>query len=251
MSESNERPRIQSVARAAAILDACARSQHGLLAKEIADQLDLSRQTTYHLLHTLRGVGLVDKAEDQRFRLGLKFGMLAEAFERQLAPPAHLLPHLQALTVRTGEACSLVGWRQSDTVVLAHLPGEHAVRVSDIHTGQAGLAHARASGKLLLALASPGEREEYLRRHPLVALTPKTITDRKRLDTEFDRIRRDMISLDVEGFCEGICCVAAPIQLGFTNFALSISAPADRFRRNRREYIEAVRFETRSVLSPD
>jgi len=52
-------PRVQSAARAMAILVAVAESPPGLRAMEIAQTLGLGRQTTYHLLHTLIGCGML------------------------------------------------------------------------------------------------------------------------------------------------------------------------------------------------
>ena len=51
--------------------------------------------------------------------------------------------------------------------------------------------HARASGKLLLALAPDEVREAYLAAHPLKRLTPSTITRRDELLKAFEQIRAD------------------------------------------------------------
>jgi IclR family transcriptional regulator, acetate operon repressor len=53
------KPRIQSVARAAAVLNAIARSPAGLTAQELSGVTRLSRATTYHLVQTLAAVGYI------------------------------------------------------------------------------------------------------------------------------------------------------------------------------------------------
>jgi IclR family transcriptional regulator, acetate operon repressor len=247
MDVPTEKPRVNSALRTLQILLACAKSENGLLAKEIAERVNTSRQVTYHLLHTLRGAGFVERGPDQRYQLGLSVGTLVEAFERQLAPPARLMSHVQALSSATGEACSVVGWHSGEPVILAFVPGKHAVRVSDIHTGQSGNAHARASGKLLLAFASAETRDEYLDGRALVPLTPNTLTSRSALDEDLRLIRSQGFALDREEFAEGICCIAALAHIGTMHFAFSVSAPTWRFREMEAEYVEAVRSEAEAA----
>jgi IclR family acetate operon transcriptional repressor len=67
-TEDNQlKPRIQSAVRTVAILLAVADSPNGLRAKEIMDRLGLSRQVTYHLIHTMHGTGIIRKNDSNRF----------------------------------------------------------------------------------------------------------------------------------------------------------------------------------------
>ena len=81
------KPRIQSAVRTVSILLAIADSANGLKAKEIMERLALSRQVTYHLIHTMQGTGIIRKNESNRYVLGLAAVSIAEGFSRQLAPP--------------------------------------------------------------------------------------------------------------------------------------------------------------------
>ena len=88
--DSQLKPRIQSAVRTVAILLAVADSPNGLRAKEIMDKLGLSRQVTYHLIHTMHGTGIIRKNDNNKYVLGLAAVSIAEGFHRQLAPPEHL-----------------------------------------------------------------------------------------------------------------------------------------------------------------
>jgi IclR family acetate operon transcriptional repressor len=101
--------------------------------------------------------------------------------------------------------------------------------------------HARASAKLLLALAPEDARERYLAANPLTRMTGRTITTRGELLAEFERIRQAGYSSDLEEFHEGVCCFAAPLARGGAPYALALSAPKDRFEAHRDEYLAAVR----------
>jgi IclR family transcriptional regulator, acetate operon repressor len=233
--------RIRSVARAAQILLFLGEQPDGRTAKETALALALPVPTAYHLLGTLVAEGLLAKDSRRRYHLGPKVGLLCDAFLRQVIPPEYLLGPLHELAETTGETAYVVGWRNDQIVVLASVEGRSAVRVSGLSVGFQGGAHARASGKALLAFAPPGLRESYLRANPLERLTARTIVDPAELRKELARIRKRGCAVDEEEFRDGVACAAAPVLAGGTAIAAySISAPASRFRRGRRELVEAV-----------
>lgn len=240
-SSRNERPaRVQSVARGVAVLMEVAASPAGLTVTEISEALGLSRSTVYHLVHTLGGEGLLSKGDRRRHRLGLRVGALAEGFRRQLTPPDDLLPHVRALAAETSETAYAAGWRDGEIVLFARVPGRHAVTVSEINMGLAGDAHARASGKLLLAFAPPHARVDYLTSHPRRPRTAKTIVDPDEFERELQGIRERGYSVDQEEFIQGVCCLAAPLGDGAFPYAIALSAPTDRFRANFDHYLHVL-----------
>lgn len=241
---------LRSVARAIEVLFFVAETDAGRTAKETSLALDIPIGTAYHALNTLAARGMVSKDAGHRYRLGSRVGVLADAFARQLTPAENLLGPLHELAESTDESAHLVGWRHDDVVVLASVEGTQAVRVSGVHTGQAGNAHARASGKALLAWAPSKQREAYLRKHELTALTPHTITDRQALLAELERIRARGYAIEDEEFAEGAACLAAPIiDGGVVIGAYSLSAPAERFRRNKKRLTQAVLAAARSAAT--
>ena len=162
LPHSEPRPRVQSAARTVGILLAVAQSDAGLSTKEISERVGIGRQATYHLLHTLVQTGMLTRDDRNRYLLGLRAGTLAEAFTRQLAPAEHLSPLVRELTQQTGETAYASGWWSGEIMTLSSTRGTLPVRAGDVPQGYAGNAHARASGKLLLAYAAPAMREAYL-----------------------------------------------------------------------------------------
>ena len=239
---------IQSVARASRILVFLARQGDGRTATETATALQIAVPTVYHLLNTLVAEGLVAKDSRRRYHLGPQIGLLSDAFRNELAPPEYLLGPLHRLSQSTGETVYLSAWRHGDIVVLACIEGDGPVRVRGPHIGMSGFAHARASGKLLLAFAPAAEREAYLRTHTLERLTPRTVVDPDKLAAELELTSRRGYALDVEEFREDVRCVAAPVlERGAVTAAYTISTPANRFRLRRAELIEAVQVAAASV----
>ena len=232
------RPRVQSAARAVAILMEVARTSNGLKAKEISEAMNLSRQTAYHLIHTLVGIGILRKNSQGRYVLGLGAGVIADGFARHLSPSEHLGPRVRSVVAATGETAYASGWIDGDIIALIAARGNAAVSAADVRTGLASHAHARASGKLLLAVADPDRRESYLARHALTPRTAKTIVSRELLDREMATIRERGYAIDDEEFVEGVCCLAVPIEGAEARFALCISSPKERFDANRDRYLQ-------------
>jgi IclR family transcriptional regulator, acetate operon repressor len=233
------KPRIQSVARAAAILNEIAQSPAGITAQELSAATGLSRATTYHLVQTLTAVGYIAAGGDHRYRLSIGVGPIVEGFDRHVVPE-DFLPLARALAQRTGETAYVAAREGSRLVLLCSVPGHHPISVANSPIGPIEHGHARASAKLLLALAPEDARERYLAAHPLTRLTSRTITTRGELLADLERIRQTGYATDLEEFNDGVCCFAAPLGRGAASYALVLSAPRERFEAHREEYLDAV-----------
>jgi IclR family acetate operon transcriptional repressor len=240
VNSQDAKPRIQSAVRTVSILLAIADSPNGLRAKEIMERLGLSRQVTYHLIHTMQGTGIIRKNESNRYVLGLAAVSIAEGFSRQLAPPEHLARRVRSIVAATGETAYASGWVDGEIVTLATARGESPIGAAQIPQGYSGYAHARATGKLLLALMDPGASEAFLTSHSLEARTNRTIIDRAELLKEFGQIRARGYALDDEEFHEGLMCLAVPIEGLGGRFVLGISVPKARFEANFDRYLAAL-----------
>lgn len=235
------RPRVQSAARTIGILLAVAQSERGLTTKEISERVRIGRQATYHLLHTLQETGMLTRDDRNRYLLGFRVATLAEGFGRQLAPSEHLAPIVRALARETGESAYASGWWSGEIAVLSVARGTNPVQAAEVPQGHIGDAHARASGKLLLAFAPASVRDPYLEGHKLKKLTPSTIATRRALDRELATIREQGYAVDQEEFALGLCCLAVPFDAGYSPFVLSLSAPRERFLERRDDYLAAMR----------
>lgn len=240
---------IRSAARVSRILMHVATQPTGATAKEIAQTLELPLPTAYHLLGTLLSEGLLAKNAQRRYQLGPALGTIANAYVRQLTPPEHLVAPLHELAATTGETAYLACWRDDRIEVIASVEGRNAVRVSGVHLGVADEVHARASGKVLLAYAPEALRAAYLRTHPLVQVTERTIVEPNEFRHELERTRRRGFAVDEEEFREGVACAAAPVlDNGHAIAAYAISAPAGRFRNSRDQLVERLREAARAAV---
>lgn len=232
-----DKPRVQSAARAIEILQLVARSNsEGISARDISARLKLPRQVVYHLAHTLVATDMLRKAGGNNYVLGLGVASLAQSFRRQMAAPPSIGTYAERASAMTGETAYVVGWTDDDIVVLVSARGSAAIQAAEVPRGTAGDAHARASGKLLLAMAPSHEVERYLASHAFTARTPNTIVSRAAFDAELDRIRTDWVSSEIQEYALGLSCLAVPIGKVPAQMVLGISAPSDRFAAHKDEY---------------
>jgi IclR family transcriptional regulator, acetate operon repressor len=241
MVKTHQTTQIRSVARSAKLLQWVAAETGPRTASRAARAVGLPLATTHHLLNTLAAEGMLAKDAKREYHLGPQVGALADAFQRELFPPEFLLEPLRRLADSSEETAHLSAWRHGEVTILTSVEGKQAVRVARLHIGLEGGVHARASGKLLLALASPEIRSAYLAGHPLERFTDRTMTDRGRLDAQLDLIREQGYAIDEEEFSPGVACVAAPILVNNIPIgAYSLSAPIARFRKGEAQLIDAV-----------
>lgn len=247
LSSQSEKPggssrsgRIQSVERAIRLLMLVASDTTPATTKELAGVTGLSVPTTHHLLSTLVSEGVLARDSKARYSLGLKVAVLADALQRAAAIPEYLHQPLRHLAAATGETAYVASWRQGDIRVGASVEGSLPVRVS-LPLGPYVDAHARATGKVLLAFASDDLRIAYLNAHPLRSLTPSTVTDLTQLQEQLALIRDQGYAIDRDEFQDGVSCAAAPIIDDNTIIAAySISVPSRRFDEREPILIDAV-----------
>lgn len=241
-SEPRSQTRIQSVTRAMALLVAVAESEDGVTAKQLSERFDLSLPTTYHLLTTLQASGMLTKDDAKSFRLGEQAGVVARAYDRMSSVPAIHRAALREVVDLTGETGYLSAWHGLSVRVLDTVEGSRSVRVTALWAGFSDALHARASGKLLLALADPEHRRAALAGRSLEAHTPHTITDAAALGEELERIRAEGLAFDRQEFELGIDCVAVPlVASGRARACLTVSVPSQRFDERRDDVIAALR----------
>lgn len=239
-ADAEPRARVQSAARAVGILLAVAQSENGLTAREISERVGIGRQATYHLLHTLSSTGMVMRNGASGYVLGLRVGTLAEGFKRQLTPSAHLDPIVRAAAQETGEMAYAAGWWGGEIMALTFARGANPIQAIEVPQGYVGVAHARASGKVLLAFAPPAARDAYLEAHPPTKVTANTITSRKALERELAVVREQGYATDLEEFRLGLCCLAVPFDHGYSPLALGIAVPRERFADEKERYLEVL-----------
>jgi DNA-binding IclR family transcriptional regulator len=177
---------VQSVQRAAALLEGIAGAPQPLTAPELAERCGLNRSTAWRILATLEEEGLVDRdPATNRYSIGYSLTRLASAAGDSL--PRRARPHLEELSHRTGETVSLAVPRRLQLVYVEQVQAPHVMAADWL--GRAVPLHATSTGKALLAFLPPEELDTAFTQS-LPQFTDRTITDPAELRAELDRVRR-------------------------------------------------------------
>lgn len=217
---------IVSVQRALRLLEEVSAHPAGAPAKVLARGAGLPLGTAYHLLRTLAYEGYLRRLDDGGWVLGDRLGgLVAEGgFQAALA---RARPALMALRDRTGAAAYLALWVDGEITVVEIVDGPRTPR-ADLWVGFQDGGHATALGKCVLAALDAAGRRDYLARHPLADLTPRTITNPGRLLEELAAGPPDRLAFDREEYALGTVCAAAPVLDGTRLGAVGVSAATER-----------------------
>ncbi|MBA2384221.1 MAG: IclR family transcriptional regulator [Actinobacteria bacterium] len=217
---------VASVARAISVLDALAEENAAIGTTDIARRTGINASTVSRLLATLVHGGFVEYATDTgRYRLGLRLLQLGNVVLEGLDLRDLARPHLEAIAAVTDETATLSvpGERAAVTVDFVQSPSSVQ---SVAHVGRPSVAHATATGKVMLAFGGGS-----LPDGPLGALTPRTITDRAKLAAEVERVRRRGWAQTLGEREPGLNAIAAPVweSRGQLAAILGLQGPGPRF----------------------
>lgn len=220
---------ITSVQRAFRLLEAVGAHASGAPAKQLARETGLPLATTYHLLRTLAHDGYVRKLDDGGFVIGDQLDVL-HAGSRGQALLSRIRPTLAALRDELSAAAYLTFYEDGEIRVAEIVDSPRAQRV-DLWVGFEDAGHATALGKCVLRELDDESRNDYLSRHPLADLTPRTITQRSELIRRLESPATAPAVLDLEEYAIGTVCLAVPVYSGDKLGSLGISMRADRLSR--------------------
>jgi len=205
--------RVAAVERALAVLDALSDGSPELGTNEIARRTGINASTVSRLLATLAGVRLLQLGNAVLARLDL----------REVARP-----YLHELVAATGETATLSAPGERDAVTVDFVQSASSVQ-SVARVGRPSVAHATATGKIMLAFGAAEPAAGQLK-----AYTPRTITDRRKLVTELERARKQGWAEAVGEREPHLNAIAAPVfgARGELAAIMGIQGPALRFSRD-------------------
>ena len=222
--------KVAAVSRALAVLDELAAGGE-LGTNELARRTGVNASTVSRLLATLAAAGYVDQAANGRYRLGIRLVQLGNAVVDRLDLREVARPELERLVDVVGETVTLsvAGSHEAVTVDFVRSPSS-VQGVAQL--GRPSVAHATATGKVLLAHGGIALPPGPLRRY-----TARTIADPRTLAREIERVRRRGWA-DATGEREDdLAAIAAPVRGSRGELAaiVGIQGPSARFDGKARE----------------
>ena len=230
-----------TLAKGLAVLDLLARQQRDCRATEVAQTFGLARSNAHRTLKKLVECGWATQdAETSSYRASLRLFELGSLVSQCTDINALVRPQLAALARATGETIHLAALDGGEIVYLDKFDSPLPVAAYSRIGGRAP-AYCVASGKALLAAAQFDAAALRERLGKLVAHTPNTITDFKRLDAEMQRVRDNGFAENREEWRLGVCGLGAVLRdaRGEAVAAVGMSVPSIRFARTQARQLTA------------
>lgn len=211
-----------SLTRGLGLLELFSTDESEISISEMARRTGIPKSTAHRLVGDLAKWGALERGK-RGMRLGVRLFELGHLVPdhsrlRELAIPfAHSLNEITQLT-------SNLAVREGSEIIYIEKINSRDLRVPHSRIGGRLPMHCTGLGKAILANSSQAFVDSILDA-PLIAVTPRTITDPELLRRELADIRRSRVAYDLEESQPGLFCVAAPIfaRTGRVVGALSVT----------------------------
>jgi len=251
MKETKPNYPIKALDKALSVLEILLQKRSAMNMTELSKKLGLYPSTIHRILDTLKHWGYVEQdSHTQKYQLGLKALELGMAKLHQMDLAREATPYLKELVKQCNETVHLGVLEGGEVLYLAKEESSQTIRMIS-YVGKRAPLHCTGLGKVLLAYLPAEERKKILGEKVLPRLTENTITDKRELEKELNKVREQGFALDREENEKDVRCVAAPIRnyQGEVIAALSISSPIFRLDKNRQNDLKKALIETSKNIS--
>lgn len=224
---------INSVLRAAKVLECFSFENPTLTNSQLSKMLGLNKSTLTRLLYSLEEAGFLrrDKKTGE-YSLTHRLFRIGSVYINQIGVRSEARPLLSELAALTRETVHLAVLNEFEVFYIDKVDGLQAVRMTS-RIGNKSPAYCTGVGKAMLAYLSPQDLTLYFRSVRLERHTPNTITDPEELRLHLQRIRGQGYAIDDSEHEAEIKCVAAPLHDASGNVIASISVTGPAFRMTR------------------
>jgi DNA-binding IclR family transcriptional regulator len=219
---------MSSIRRSIQALDLLAR-KGPLGVRAVALQLGLPLGSVHRLLLDLAEEGVVERTGEGEWELSFRLLEITglQLDRLQFSRLAH--PYAEKIAEATKETVNINALHEMAGVCIDKVRGNEGMQL-DLRIGSRGPLHVGGAGKAMLAFLNEADQKRVIEAAPLVALTPKTITNPKLLREELIRIRQRGYAIDDQEVVIGVYCVGMPIldRNARPVGALSITGPSPK-----------------------
>lgn len=209
------------------------KDQDGGTLKQITEEFDMANSTAHRHLSTLENLGYLIK-EGGIYYPSMRFLDIGAYVKNRTKLFRLAQPKVDDLAEETGEQVQFLVEEHGRGMTVHRASGNQAVQTNP-GLGKPIPLHTNAAGKAILAQMSEDEIEELIDVYGLHAKTEHTITDKKELLQDIDRIQERGYSTNEQERTPGLRAVGVPIRApnDFFNSSISISGPANRMKGER------------------
>ena len=236
-----DRYHVPNLERALRIMEFLAGEAHGLGLSEIAEKLELPKNSVFRIVSTLHAHGYLNRDDANKFTLGSKLLTLGYAAVQE----GHLVEKsfdiMRQIGEETGETTCLGILDDTEGVVLECVTSSQQVQVV-VRVGTRFMLHTAAPGKAMMAHLPADELKSLLDKISYPKFTGTTITSKQGMRAELEKVLKQGYALDNAEHVEGVRCVGASIlnQRAEPVGAVWITGPTFRITDDRFESLGKV-----------
>jgi DNA-binding IclR family transcriptional regulator len=224
--------------RVAAVLGAFGTEHSAMTLSELSRRTKLPLTTVHRLTGELTRHGLLERDDEQRYRIGLRLWEIASTASRAVDLRELALPVLQDLYAATRENVQLAVLDGNEAVYLERLSGPDSVHVVT-RVGTRLPVHATGVGLVLLAYA-PAEVQDDVLSRPLARYTRYTVTDPRRVHRTLADIRRTGYVISDRQIETISVSVGAPVRDRSGQVVAAVSLVVAAGRTDPRAFVQPV-----------
>lgn len=215
---------VQSLERGLAVIRAFGHDRTRLTLSEVAQETGLTRAAARRFLLTLVELGYV-RNEGREFSLRPSILELGYAYLSGLGLPEVAKPFMEEFTAAVQESSSLAVLDGDEIVYVANVVPRRVMTIN-VSVGSRDPAYCTSLGRVLLAVRSDAEIDEYLETVPLIPRTDCTLTDPEAFREMLRNVRKERYALIDQEFEDGLVALAIPVSdaSGSVVAAMNVSA---------------------------
>lgn len=226
---------VPALQRGLAMLEMLAQSTNGATLSELGAALNIGLPSVFRIASALEELGYLRREERTKtYSVTHKLLLLGQPHTGERSLVECSVDAMRRVLNATGETTQLCCLAESRCVIVDQLASRHPFKyVVDI--GSHAPTHCAAPGKAMLAFLPDDELDAVLGRLDFEKHTERTITSRRELMVELERIRSQRYAVDRGEHFDGIHCVAAPLldRHGHSIAAITIAGPKERIPVSR------------------
>jgi IclR family transcriptional regulator, pca regulon regulatory protein len=225
---------VQSLERGLAVIRAFDGEHTEMRLTEVAERTGLTRAVARRFLLTLVDLGYV-RNDEGRFSLRPRVLDLGYSYLAGLSVQEIAQPHMERLVREVNESSSISVLDDLEVVYVVRVPTRRIMTIT-LAVGTRLPAYATSMGRVLLAALPDAELDERLARVEPRKLTPHTISSKKGLRTEIERVREQGFAMVDQELEEGLRSVAVPLtEADGRTASINVSVHASRTKMSELE----------------
>lgn len=244
--QQNVEKKYSSLQNAIRILNVFTIEEPELGISSLSEELGISKSAVHRLVTSMASEGFIAKdVSTNQYRLGISILELGNVVTSTMKIHRTALPILQDLGKIVNESVHLGIFREDKVIFLNRIDSPRSISSISI-MGSRMPAHCTSSGQVFLA-HQPPETIDRIVKKGLTAYTEKTITDRERLCSLLETIRKQGYSVSIEEYQKGVASVAAPVRNSQGQVIATVSTPGPVQRMPKETIAQLIKLVTQAA----